>query len=104
MSIPLKQYAYLLYIYLLYYIYFFKSSTILLCTLFNGQSVVFTLFTGHSTSFSATKSPKPQKPKEKQNRVWAMGGSSQKSGSSQKELDYSDPKSMESYIEPARDV
>uniref|UniRef100_A0A8D3E425 SRP receptor subunit alpha n=1 Tax=Scophthalmus maximus TaxID=52904 RepID=A0A8D3E425_SCOMX len=34
---------------------------------------------------SRSKSPKPQKPREKQRRVWDMGGSSPK------ELDYSDP-------------
>uniref|UniRef100_A0A8C5AIK3 SRP receptor subunit alpha n=1 Tax=Gadus morhua TaxID=8049 RepID=A0A8C5AIK3_GADMO len=63
-----------------------------------GQPVVFSLLTGHSTSFSATKSPKPQKPKEKQRRVWDMGGSSPTA------LDYSDPNSPDVPVEPARDV
>uniref|UniRef100_A0A8C4ZG54 SRP receptor subunit alpha n=1 Tax=Gadus morhua TaxID=8049 RepID=A0A8C4ZG54_GADMO len=46
---------------------------------------------------SATKSPKPQKPKEKQRRVWDMGGSSPTA------LDYSDPNSPDVPVEPARD-
>ena len=48
-------------------------------------SVVFTLVTYHFTYYSSSISPKPQKPKEKQRRVWAMGGSKAE------ELDYSHP-------------
>ena len=36
---------------------------------------------------ASSKSPKPQKPKGKENRVWVLGGSSTK------ELDYSDRQS-----------
>ena len=82
----------------IYFIIIYIFCFLLYNRLHIGQPVVFSLLTGHSTSFSATKSPKPQKPKEKQRRVWDMGGSSPTA------LDYSDPNSPDVPVEPARDV